>query len=87
MSAKLRAPRNRTLTLDDAEIATYRRRLLQLGEPASLSAVLNRTICQDALEVFALLPSRFVDLLVLDPPYNLTKRFNETQFSKLPQAE
>jgi site-specific DNA-methyltransferase (adenine-specific) len=87
MSTKLRAPRNRTLTLDDAEAEIYRRRLLQLGEPASLSAVLDRTICQDALEALALLPRQFVDLLVLDPPYNLTKKFNQAQFSKLPVTE
>ena len=35
----------------------------------------DRIGCGDFLEFLPLLPERFVDLLVLDPPYNLTKRF------------
>jgi site-specific DNA-methyltransferase (adenine-specific) len=48
--------------------------------------ILDRTICQDMLEATSYLPDQFVDLLVLDPPYNLTKTFNQTEFKKLPLA-
>ncbi len=65
------------------ESACYRERLLRLREPIGLAAVLNRTVCQDVLEAVSLLPDQFVDLLVLDPPYNLTKSFNQTRFKKL----
>lgn len=36
----------------------------------------NHIINQDFREVCAFLPHSFVDLLILDPPYNLTKDFN-----------
>jgi site-specific DNA-methyltransferase (adenine-specific) len=86
MEGKQRAPRNRTLSLTGDEIASLRARLLRLSEPASLAAILDRTICQDVLEAARFLPDRFVDLLVLDPPYNLTKTFHRTEFKKLPPA-
>ncbi len=44
--------------------------------------ILNRTICQDMFEVLPLLPHSFVDLLIVDPPYNLTKNFNGSRFGK-----
>ncbi|MGG6295387.1 DNA-methyltransferase [Leptolyngbya sp. AN02str] len=77
MSEKVRAPRNRTLTLTVAERSHYRQRLLRLQQPVSAAAILNRTLCQDLFEALPYLPSGCVDLLVLDPPYNLTKRFNQ----------
>jgi site-specific DNA-methyltransferase (adenine-specific) len=84
MQEKQRAPRNRTLSLTGDEVASLRARLLHLTEPASLHSILDRTICQDVLEAARWLPDQFVDLLVLDPPYNLTKTFNQTEFKKLP---
>ena len=50
--------------------------LLQLSRPAAVEDVTNRIINQDFRDVVPLLPRSFVDLLVLDPPYNLTKDFN-----------
>jgi site-specific DNA-methyltransferase (adenine-specific) len=38
-------------------------------------------------DVLDFLPSGFVDLLFIDPPYNLNKSFNSTQFKELPLAE
>lgn len=71
------APRNRTLRLTDAERSRYRQRLLQLRQPTTIANLLNRTLCQDLLEALPWLPSQWVDLLILDPPYNLTKRFRQ----------
>jgi site-specific DNA-methyltransferase (adenine-specific) len=87
MEQKQRAPRNRTLSLTNEERASYRSRLLRLSEPMNLMAFLNRTICQDVLTAVEFLPDKFVDLLVIDPPYNLNKSFNQTQFKKRPIDE
>src|SRR5271155_27210 len=84
MEEKQRAPRNRTLSLTGEEVTSARLRLLHLSEPASLPSILDRTICQDVLEAARWLPDQFVDLLVLDPPYNLTTTFSQTDFKKLP---
>lgn len=79
---KERAPRNRTITLDETEQAKYKERLLRLHQPVELPAVINRTIHQDLLQVLDFLPRQSVDLLLIDPPYNLNKTFNSSSFKK-----
>ncbi|MBM4060563.1 MAG: site-specific DNA-methyltransferase [Planctomycetes bacterium] len=78
-----RAPRNRTLQLTAAERADFGRSLLRLHGPTPLADVLDRIVLQDCREVVPLLPERFVDLLVLDPPYNLDKQFGERPFRSM----
>ncbi|UZQ53919.1 DNA methyltransferase [Trichothermofontia sichuanensis B231] len=82
MQDKPRAPRNRTLTLSEQEIAKYRQRLIQLDQPARLSKIINRTIHQDIFQIMDFLPQASVDLLFIDPPYNLNKTFNSNSFKK-----
>ena len=72
----MRAPQNRTLTLTEAERSHYATQLLQISAPVEVGHILDRTLCQDLFELCAWLPSHFVDVLFLDPPYNLTKQFN-----------
>ena len=78
-----RAPLNRTLTLSDEELASYRARLETLESPATADEVRDRVFCQDVLEVLPKLPDQSVDLLFADPPYNLTKSFNDRKFKKI----
>ncbi len=80
---KKRAPRNRTITLSAAERQLYQARLTRLCESAQLEQILDRTICQDVFEALDWLPARSVDLLFADPPYNLSKSFNQRSFASL----
>lgn len=80
---KPRAPRNRTIILTEAEKIKYRSRLLRLDGPVTPDLVQNRTICQDLFEVLDYLPSSFVDLAFVDPPYNLNKTFNLSTFREM----
>jgi site-specific DNA-methyltransferase (adenine-specific) len=82
-----RAPRNRTLTLSEDEKQRYGQQLLKITQPVSLKEILNKVINQDVVEITSLLPTGFVDLLFIDPPYNLTKTFNKRTFKQveLPQ--
>ena len=73
---KTRAPRNRTLTCTDAEIAGYSAGLLRLSGSASAESLTDRIVNQDFCTARPFLPDGFVDLLILDPPYNLTKNYN-----------
>jgi site-specific DNA-methyltransferase (adenine-specific) len=77
------APRNRTLRLSDNERKTYRQDLLKINSPVPVKQIRNRVINQDILEVADLLPSQFVDLLFVDPPYNLTKTFHGRAFRQV----
>lgn len=82
LNNKERAPRNRTITLKEEEKAKYKQKLLQLDKSVSLQGVLNRTINQDLFQVMDFLPKQSVDLLFIDPPYNLNKTFNSSSFKK-----
>ena len=78
---KERAPRNRTVTLTEEERSELGKRCVQVTEPTTLELILNKTICQDSLEVIDKLPPDSVDLIFADPPYKLTKTFNGRTFS------
>lgn len=79
---KCRAPRNRTLTVTEDESSVYRSNLIFPKEKLKLNDVINKTICADLLEILDLLPNSCVDLLVIDPPYNLDKNFHGLKFTK-----
>ncbi len=81
---KLRAPRNRTITLTDEEYDLAQARLLRLNGPVTAEKILDGTICQDVFVILDWLPSQSVDLVFADPPYNLTKTFNGRTFSETP---
>lgn len=76
-----RAPRNRTLTLSGEERFLYASRLLTKDSLEAGENVLDKTINADVMSVLPKLPDAFADLIIIDPPYNLTKDFNGTVFS------
>lgn len=80
---KNRAPRNRTITLDDSEIARLKKKLVKIENAVSVSDIVNKTINQDIFQVIDFLPNNFVDLIFVDPPYNLNKTFNLTTFKAM----
>ena len=75
-----RAPRNRTLRCTIEEATALSTHLLQLSRPATVELLGGRVIHQDFQLARPFLPDSFVDLLILDPPYNLTKDFNGNVF-------
>ena len=78
-----RAPFNRTLTLSDEELTQYQATLASLESPATAEEIRDRLVCGDILAVLPNLPDRSVDLMFADPPYNLTKNFNNRKFRKI----
>ena len=79
----MRAPLNRTMTLSADEALRYRDSLAQLAAPANLEDVRDNVFCQDVFTALPFLPDRSVDLMFADPPYNLTKSFNDRKFKQL----
>lgn len=84
---KQRAPRNRTITLSDGERSLFLRRLKRIRSSVALQDIENSTVNQDLYEVLDFLPDTFVDLLFIDPPYNMTKSFNGWAFRQMSIAE
>ncbi len=78
-----KAPRNKTLTLSNTERRRYRRHYRTPQKKLSVLECTNAVINADLFRIMPLLPERFVDLLIIDPPYNLTKLFNKRRFKKM----
>jgi site-specific DNA-methyltransferase (adenine-specific) len=74
---------NRTLQIDDKEIKKYRSRLVKLNKQVNLNSITNKIINSELLEVIDFFPENIVDLLFIDPPYNLNKKFNERLFKEM----
>jgi site-specific DNA-methyltransferase (adenine-specific) len=74
---------NRTLTLSDDEIIKYSARVVKLDKPAMQGSIHNKIINQDIFTAINFLPSNFVDLLFIDPPYNMSKKFNKITFREM----
>ncbi len=71
--AKVRAPGNRTIIVNDDEVEQLRRQLVTGDTQTDLFGIQNAIVCGDAFDVLKTLPSATFDLLFADPPYNLTK--------------
>lgn len=85
--SKQRAPHNRTLTLSEQERGVLSKRLLRPPLPASVSRLADRIVCGDFIALLRQLPKTFVDLLILDPPYNLNKQFGSESFREMSLVE
>src|SRR5437867_5734982 len=79
---KIRAPRNRTVTLSQQERTRLTSALISALPEAPLMSPITGIVLGDCREWVKVLPSNHVDLLFLDPPYNLDKNFNGTRFSR-----
>jgi len=82
MNLKLKAQKNKTITISTDEISLYRDRLIRLSDKITQREIENKTVNQDLFAILDWLPESFVDLLFIDPPYNLTKSFNSGTFQE-----
>jgi site-specific DNA-methyltransferase (adenine-specific) len=80
---KIRAERNRTLTLTVEEHTILSKRLIRpiKQKKFSIDEIKNKTILANLFDVLDLLPKEFADLIIIDPPYNLDKNFHGFKFN------
>ncbi|MBO4754574.1 MAG: site-specific DNA-methyltransferase, partial [Bacteroidales bacterium] len=79
---KQRASNNRTLILEDAERPSLQAMIktvddLQHSQPLPW---LDAVICADMMDAMRWIPDEVADLIILDPPYNLSRNFGKTTF-------
>lgn len=79
---KEKSKRNRTIDISVADGKKYLKRCVRINKAADLQQFLDKTILGDSLKIMPLLPDHFVDLLIVDPPYNLDKDFHGNKFKK-----
>lgn len=84
---KKKAPRNRTMSISKEELKDIGNDLIKVKSTISVEELTNKTINQDLFKCLNKLPKNFVDLLFIDPPYNLTKIFNSSTFKKTKENE
>lgn len=79
----MKASRNKTIDFDIEQAKPYLDRCIKVKENLSLSEVLDKTINGDSFMFLEKLPTNSVDLLIVDPCYNLDKNFHGMKFIKL----
>jgi len=84
---KVRAKRNRTITISNDEIEKYINQCVNIDKKETLDNIKNKVVCGDIFKLGEFLPDKFVDLLIVDPPYNLSKIYNGTSFKKMDDDE
>lgn len=85
MEKKERAANNRTLTLEPEEVEGLKNRLLTESNISAETDIVNRTLNGDILQMLEFVPDGFADLIIIDPPYNLSKNFNGMKFASRSQ--
>ncbi len=78
----MKAERNKTIDITVEEGKKYLENCIAVDEKKTVGEILDKTILGDTFGVLPLLPEKFVDLLIADPPYNLDKDFGGNKFGK-----
>lgn len=84
---KNRAERNRTLTISQNEINSLKTMISTTKDLNNDSSVENKIFNGDILETLRIMQDSFADLIIIDPPYNLSKNFNGTKFNSMKDAD
>ncbi len=78
---KEKAANNRTLTVSEEEALQLRKNLVTLDDIQSVYSFKDLLINADLFTVLDHIPNEIADVIIIDPPYNLTKDFNGITFS------
>jgi site-specific DNA-methyltransferase (adenine-specific) len=81
------APLNRSISLSPAEELKLKTKLLMVKKNVTKGEIKNKIIIGDIFETLNFLPNSFIDLLFIDPPYNIYKQFNLTKFKEMDGAK
>lgn len=83
MEQKKRAERNRTLTILPQEEEVLKKNIETLQTVSRSKDFINKTVNANLMDVLPLIPDGFANLIIIDPPYNLTKDFNGMKFNAM----
>lgn len=82
MAEKIRAERNRTLTVTERELPLLEKSILS-ADDLKKSFADNSIINADLLDCLTSIPNEYFNLIIIDPPYNLDKDFHGKKFSSM----
>lgn len=78
-----KAARNKSIDFSLDEGRKYAARCLRPDDIKEGTIPVNQFIVGDCFEVMKQLPEHFVDLIIVDPPYNLEKNYHGNRFSRI----
>ncbi|MBP3546085.1 MAG: site-specific DNA-methyltransferase [Alphaproteobacteria bacterium] len=78
----MKSAKNKTIDISLTDGKEYLERCIYINRKMEEKQILNKTIIGDSLKVMEKLPRSFVDLLIVDPPYNLSKNYHGNKFNK-----
>ena len=81
------APRNKTITLTLREENGYAKKAVKLSSLQSAQDLQDKIVWQDTMRALNCIPDNFADLMIVDPPYNLTKNFGKSTFKQMDFSE
>ena len=79
--------KNKTIDFSVGEKKYLENNIISIRKNVDVQNIENKTICGDTFEISKYLPNKFVDLLIVDPPYNLTKNYHGNKFNKTDNSE
>ncbi len=79
--------RNKTIDISLEDGQDYLSRCMKAEELSQGGSILDRCILGDSFEIMPGLPRAFADLVIADPPYNLSKEFDGMDFRSMSEAD
>ena len=75
--------RNKKIKLEKKHISSIVSSSIKLKNMSCDSEIIDKIIWQDAFSAMDRMPDKCVDLMIVDPPYNLTKNFGSSIFKEM----
>ena len=78
-----KSEKNKTIDITVEQGKEYLDRCISLHNKTTIENVIDKTILGDTFDVLTKLPEKSIDLLLVDPPYNLDKEFHGNEFKSM----
>lgn len=79
---KIKSTRNKTIDFGLEEGKKYLKNALRYDKNLEFSNLINKNIIGDTFEVIDIIQDKSIDLLIVDPPYNLRKNYHGNVFTE-----
>lgn len=83
----MKSSRNKTIDISLEDGKEYLEKCITIDDVKKIDDVKNKIIVGDTFSVMEKLPNEFVDLMIVDPPYNLSKNYHGNVFKKTNKDE
>ncbi len=83
----MKSERNRTITINNEEINELNKYINKIDDINNTFNFINKVINGNTIEIIKYIPDNFADLIIIDPPYNLSKNYNGYNFHSMKRNE